>query len=233
MKFKPRDPKDLLKMTDFLFESNEDLLIALIGGLAAQEILSSRAVRRTSDIDIVTKDKETAEKLVGRLSNIGFQVHYNPDLDKYSVFNWDEGIHIDIYLGKVGTYEIDNKFWERVIQAEGSSIVYASPEDLISIKLYSYLASSRGKEKHLIDICCIILGREEIDTKYLAERFVFLSKILGFEPKYFLNLLKGIEEKKNILTQFTSKEKRMLKEEISYLTKNLEKQLYFIQPQKA
>lgn len=223
-KYNPPSIRTMLDMANFLFESNEDILMALIGGLAVQGLLSNRETRKTSDIDIVVKDKDCAEKLIERYKNSEYQTYYNQDLEKYSIYNWDKGIHIDVYPGKIGSYSFDKKFWNKIICPEGYSFCYASPEDLISIKLYAYITSSRGKNKHLIDIYTIILGKADIDVSYLAERIEYLGKILGVEPRYILEILsKG---KENIYSQFSSKEIRMLKEEISYLLERLEKNIY-------
>lgn len=213
---------ELLKLAEFLFESNEDLPLALIGGLAAQGIMANREVRKTSDIDIVAEKRHTAETLIERLSRTGeYKTYHNQELDKYSVYNWEEGIHIDIYPGKIGAYPIDENFWRRAQNLEGSSIRYASPEDLIAIKLYAYLTSSRGRIKHLVDIFSVLIGKYELDVSYFLDRLVYLGMILGCEPKFFLGVLR--ESNENVLTQFTSKERRILKEEIEYICRELEK----------
>ena len=98
-----KEPRELLNLARSLFESNEDLKLFLIGGLAAQNIYASMEVRKTSGIDILTT-REDAERLVGRMRNNGYGTFYNPDLGEYSVFKHDEGIHIDIYQGGIGGY---------------------------------------------------------------------------------------------------------------------------------
>ncbi|MEM5875626.1 MAG: nucleotidyltransferase family protein [Candidatus Aenigmatarchaeota archaeon] len=222
-KYNPPSIRTMLDMANFLFESNEDILMALIGGLAVQGLLSNRETRKTSDIDIVVKDKDCAEKLIERYKNSEYQTYYNQDLEKYSIYNWDKGIHIDVYPGKIDAYSFDHEFWNKIVCPEGYSFCHASPEDLIAVKLYAYITSKKGKEKHLIDIYTILLGKAEIDINYLARRVRELSNILGLEYKHILEIIK--EKKDNVIVQFKPKEIRMLQEEVSYLIKELEKYL--------
>lgn len=51
-------------------------------------------------------------------------------------------------------------------------IKVVSPEDLIGIKLYAYLTSDRGRNKHLIDIYSILIGKVEIDLDYLLDKVI-------------------------------------------------------------
>jgi len=220
-----KPPEELLNLANFLFESNEDLTMALIGGLPIQEIIADRRVRRTSDIDIMFDSRESATKFIERgKKNLNYDTFYNEKLDKYSVFNHEEGIHIDVYPGKLGEYKPDNNFWENKIQPEGYSLIMASPEDLIAIKLYSYLFSTQGKNKHLVDIYSIILGKYEIRVGYLIDRLGYLSKLLNIPTENLVSTLTDIKE--NTLAQFTSKEKRFLKEEMEYLKRELLKEVY-------
>jgi hypothetical protein len=204
---KPKDPKELLSLAKFLFEANEDLNLILVGGLAAQEIYSNREVRRTSDIDILTTRSE-AEELVKRMKNNGYDVFYNETLDKYSIQKHEEGIHVDVYPDKIGKYSINNI--ERVVEIDGIRV--ASAEDLIGIKLYAYLASDRGRNKHLIDIYSILIGKVEIDLDYLLDKVIpYVSKITDFSPRELI--VKICSKDEGVLGQFTSKEKRFIQEE--------------------
>lgn len=222
-KYNSPSMRKMLDIVNYLFENNGDILMSLIGSLSIQGFLSKCQTRWVSDIDIVVKDKNCAEKLIRRYEDSEYQTYYNQNLDKYAIYNWERGIHIDVYPGKIGRYSFDGKFWNRIICPEGYSFCYASPEDLISIKLYAYIDSSRGKYKHLIDIYTIILGKANIDVLYLAERIKYLGKVLGVEPKYILEILG--EEKENIYSLFRSREIRMLKEKISYILDRLKRML--------
>lgn len=214
MKFKPLSKDLLLSLTSSIFTENNDLSIALVGGLPIQGLIAPREVRKTSDIDIVAKNKNEAEMLVKRYGE-KYNTYYNSQLDKYSVYKWEEGIHMDVYPGKIGLYKFDDEFWKRRILFEKFFIFSASLEDLISLKLYSYIVASKGKEKHMIDIYSILLGKYEIDVFYLRRRLSDLSNILGFEPKYFVDLIK--EGEKKIFNQFSKKERNILSEKLSNL----------------
>jgi hypothetical protein len=204
---KPKDPEELLSLTKFLFEANEDLNLILVGGLAAQEIYSNREVRKTSDIDILTT-RRGAEELVERMKKNGYDVFYNETLDKYSIQKHEEGIHIDVYPDRIGKYSIKNI--KRVIEVDGIRV--ASAEDLIGIKLYAYLTSDRGRNKHLIDIYSILIGKLEIDLDYLLDKVIpYVSKITDISSKELIG--KMCSNSESVLSQFTSKEKRFIQEE--------------------
>jgi hypothetical protein len=204
---KPKDPEELLSLAKFLFEANEDLNLIIVGGLAAQEIYSNREVRRTSDIDILTTRSE-AEELVERMKKNGYDVFYNETLDKYSIQKHEEGIHIDVYPDKIGKYSIENI--RRVIEVD--RIKAASAEDLIGIKLYAYLTSYRGRNKHIIDIYSILIGKVEIDLDYLLDKVIpYVSKITDFSSRELIGKMCSSNE--GVLNQFTSKEKRFIQEE--------------------
>jgi len=202
-----REPDELLSLAQFLFESNEDLNLCLVGGLLAQEIYGARRVRKTSDIDILAP-REDAEKFVERMRKNGYETFYNPDLDKYSVFKHEEGIHIDVYPGRIGRYQLDHI--GRVVIKNGIPVV--SPEDLIGIKLYAYLTAERGRNKHLIDIYTILIGKEELDLDYLLEKVIpYVSTITGLtEWEILERMCRGNE---NVFCQFTPKERRFILEE--------------------
>jgi len=204
---KSREPEELLNLTQFLFESNEDLDLCLVGGLAVQEVYGARRVRKTSDIDILAPRKD-AEKFVERMRKNGYETFYNPDLDKYSIFKHEEGIHIDIYPGRIGRYELEHI--GRVLIKNG--IAVASPEDLIGIKLYAYLTAERGNNKHLIDIYTIIIGKEELELERLIrEALPYVSKITNVSEMEILErMCRGSE---NVFSQFTPKERRFIIEE--------------------
>jgi hypothetical protein len=204
---KPKNPEELLNLTKFLFEANEDLKLILVGGLAAQEIYSNREVRRTSDIDILTTRSE-AEELVERMKKNGYDVFYNETLDKYSIQKHEEGIHIDVYPDRIGKYSIENI--GRTIEVDGIRV--ASAEDLIGIKLYAYLTSDRGRNKHLIDIYSILIGKVEIDLDYLLDKVIpYVSKITDISSRELIE--KMCSNNESVLSQFTSKEKRFIQEE--------------------
>jgi hypothetical protein len=201
---KIKEPEELLNLTHSLFESNEDLYLVLIGGLAAQEIYGNREVRPTSDIDILAS-REDAEEFVRRMGESGYETFYNERLDKYSVFKHEEGIHIDVYPGKVGKYSLERK---RVLDINGLRVL--SPEDLIGVKLYAWLISEKGNKKHLIDIYTIIIGKYEINLDYFLKEIIpYVSKITGLSEKGIIERM--YDEK--VLDQFSSKEIRFIKEE--------------------
>ena len=161
-------------MAKFLFEANEDLNLIIVGGLAAQEIYSNRKVRGTSDIDILTT-RSDAEELVERMKKNGYDVFYNETLDKYSIQKHEEGIHIDVYPDRIGKI-FDWEYWK--------SDRGRWDEDLIGIKLYAYLNSDRGRNKHLIDIYSILIGKVEIDLDYLLDKVIpYVSKITDISSK--------------------------------------------------
>jgi len=202
-----KNPEELLNLTKFLFEANEDLKLILVGGLAAQEIYSNREVRRTSDIDILTT-RSDAEELVERMKKNGYDVFYNETLDKYSIQKHEEGIHIDVYPDRIGKYLIENI--GRVIELDGIRV--ASAEDLIGIKLYAYLTSDRGRNKHIIDIYSILIGKLEIDLDYLLDKVIpYVSKITDISSGRLIE--KMCSNNESVLRQFTSKEKRFIQEE--------------------
>jgi hypothetical protein len=202
-----KEPQELLNLAKSLFEANEDLNLILLGGLAAQKIYANREVRKTSDIDILAS-REHAEKFVKRMKENGYETFYNTTLDKYSAFKHEEGIHIDIYPGKIGKYSIENI--KRVLDREGIRVV--SPEDLIGIKLYSYLTAKTGRNKHLIDIYSIIIGKPELDLSYFFERVIpYVSKITEVSEKEIIEIM--CNGNGGVLKQFTPKERRFIKEE--------------------
>jgi hypothetical protein len=204
---KPKNPEELLSLARFLFEANEDLNLMLVGGLAAQEIYSNREVRKTSDIDILTTRRE-AEEVVERMKKNGYDVFYNETLDKYSIQKHEEGIHIDVYPDRIGEYSIKNI--GRVMEIDGIRV--ASAEDLIGIKLYAYLTSDRGRNKHIIDIYSILIGKVEIDLDYLLDKVIpYVSKITDFSPRELIE--KMCSNNESVLNQFTSKERRFIQEE--------------------
>jgi len=201
-----REPEELLNLARFLFESNEDLDLCLIGGLAAQEIYGARRVKKTSDIDILASRKD-AEKFVERMRKNGYETFYNPDLDKYSAFKHEEGIHIDVYPGRIGKYELE--CIKGVLTKNG--IPVASPEDLIGIKLYAYLTTERGRNKHLIDIYTIIIGKEELDLERLVKEVIpYVSKITQVSE---MEILERMCRGSGNAFQFTPKERRFILEE--------------------
>ena len=202
-----KEPEELLNLVHSLFESNEDLDLVLVGGLAAQGVYNAcdRWVRRTSDIDILARSREDAEELVRRMKESGYETFYNERLDKYSVFKHEEGIHIDIYPGKIGKYSLEGR---RVLDINGLRVL--SPEDLIGVKIYAYLTAERGNKKHLIDIYTIIIGKYEIDLDYLLEEVIpYVSKITGLSKK---EIIKRMYDEK-ALDQFRPKERRFIREE--------------------
>jgi hypothetical protein len=203
----PKEPEELLNIAKSLFEANEDLNLVLVGGLAAQKIYANREVRKTSDIDILAP-REDAEKFVERMKENGYETFYNTGLDKYSVFRHKEGIHIDVYPGKIGKYSIENI--KKVLDINGIRVV--SPEDLVGIKLYAYLTSEMGKKKHLVDIYSILIGKPELDLSYFLERVVpYVSKITEVSEKEIIEAMCNGSE--GVLKQFSPKERRFIKEE--------------------
>ena len=204
---KSKSPEELLNLAKFLFEANEDLNLILIGGLAVQKIYSNREIRKTSDIDILTTRRD-AEELVERMKKNGYDVFYNDTLDKYSIQKHEEGIHIDVYPDRIGKYSVKNI--GRVIEKEGMQV--ASAEDLIGIKLYAYVVSDRGKNKHIVDIYSILIGKVDIDLDYLLDRAIpYVSKITDIGSKELIE--KMCSNNEGALSQFTSKEKRFIQEE--------------------
>jgi Fe-S cluster biosynthesis and repair protein YggX len=137
-----------------------------------------------------------------------YETFYNATLDKYSAFKHEEGVHIDIYPGKIGKYSIENI--KRVLDREGIRVV--SPEDLIGIKLYTFLTAEMGKNKHLVDIYSILIGRFELDLNYLLKKVIpYVSKITEVSEEEIIEIIcKGNE---GVLKQFTPKERRFIKEE--------------------
>jgi hypothetical protein len=202
-----KEPQELLNLSKSLFEANEDLHLILVGGLAAQKIYANREVRKTSDIDILAP-REDAEKFVERMKENGYETFYNTTLDKYSVFKHEEEIHIDIYPGKIGKYSIENI--KKVVDREGIRVV--SPEDLIGIKLYAFLTTEMGKNKHLVDIYSILIGKPELDLNYLLKKVIpYASKITEVSEKEIIEIM--CDGSEGVLKQFTPKERRFIKEE--------------------
>ena len=204
---KMKEPEELLNLAHSLFESNEDLSLVLIGGLAAQEVYNDRyrRVRKTSDIDILAESRDDAEEFVRRMKESSYETFYNEGLDKYSVFKHEEGIHIDIYPGKIGKYSLKGR---RVLDVNGLRVL--SPEDLIGVKLYAWLTSEKGNKKHLIDIYTIIIGKYEIDLDYLLKKVIpYVSKITGLSEKEIIERMYD----ERVLEQFKPKEIRFIEEE--------------------
>lgn len=220
-----KEPEELLNLARSLFEANEDLRLILVGGLAAQKIYANREVRKTSDIDILAP-REDAEKFVERMKENGYETFYNTTLDKYSAFKHEEGIHIDIYPGKIGKYSIENI--KKVVNRDEIRVV--SPEDLIGIKIYAYLTTEMGKNKHLVDIYSILIGRPELDLNYLLKKVIpYVSKITEVSEKEIIEIMCNGSE--GVLKQFTPKERRFIKEECDRIL-NMFKQMkgYYSNP---
>jgi len=220
-----KEPEELLNLAKSLFEANEDLHLILAGGLAAQKIYANREVRKTSDIDILAP-REDAEKFVERMKENGYETFYNTTLDKYSAFKHEEGIHIDIYPGKIGKYSIENI--KKVVNRDEIRVV--SPEDLIGIKIYAYLTTEMGKNKHLVDIYSILIGRPELDLNYLLKKVIpYVSKITEVSEKEIIEIMCNGSE--GVLKQFTPKERRFIKEECDRIL-NMFKQMkgYYSNP---
>jgi len=213
---KVKEPEELLNFAHSLFESNEDLGLVLIGGLAAQEIYSgNRRIRKTTDIDILAEGREDAEDLVKRMKENGYETFYNEGWDKYSVFRHEEGIHIDIYPGKIGKYSFERR---RVLDINGLRVL--SPEDLIGTKLYAWLVSEKGNKKHLIDIYTIIIGKYEINLDHLLKEVVpYVSEITGLSEKEII----GRMYDERVLEQYSSKEIRFIKEEYKRIVDHFNK----------
>lgn len=207
MKFEPKSEEELINLVKSLFEANEDLQIALVGGLAIS-VYSNRRIRNTSDIDIVLESKERSEIMVRRGKINGYNTYYNPDLNKYSIFKHEEGIHIDIYPGEIGGYLIDRIFWEKCREID--SLRVASPEDLIAMKYYAYINSK--KPKHLIDIYSIIISVDDLNIEYLKFR---LEKI-GNPLEIFNSLIYN-----KIIDQFNSREKKKLEKRLYEIKEKL------------
>ena len=211
----PEYVETLKGIAHYLMEANEDLDLALIGGLTAQEFYSSRRVRVTSDIDIASMD----ERIVERLRENNYSVYYNENLKKYSARNFNPPVHIDIYPRSLGVYSWDELFWERRVKLDNWDVYLASPEDMLAIKLYAWLISDRGKGKHLIDFYTITIGPMEVQTNYFANRIKKLSKELG---KNYHGLVESIPvEDEGVLNQFSSKERRFIKNEMKRLKESL------------
>jgi len=206
--------EELKEAADSIMEAYEDLHLALIGGLAAQEFYSQRRVRLTSDIDLASID----ERIVKRLKKDGYSIFYNDTLKKYSAR--DTKIHIDIYPRFLGRYQWDKLFWRERVKPNGWNIYLASPEDMLAIKLYAWLTSERGRTKHLIDYYTILVGPEEIRLSYFENRLKKLSKEIGVN---FDHLLKSLPLENSALAQFNSKEKRFIKSEMERIKKELSK----------
>jgi len=97
-----------------------------------------------------------------------------------------------------------------VLDKEGIRVV--SPEDLIGIKLYAYLTAEMGKNKHLVDIYSILIGRPELDLNYLLKKVIpYVSKITEVSEKEIIEIMCNGSE--GVLKQFTPKERRFIKEE--------------------
>jgi len=201
-------PRDLLNLAKSLFETNEELPLILGGGLAAQEVYASRRIRPTSDIDVFTLSRNDAREFVRRMGENGYEVFYNPTLDKYSVFKHEKGIHIDVYPEKVGIYSLSGV---RVLERRGIRVV--SPEDLIGIKIYAYLLAEKGRLKHLVDIYAILIGKEELSIEYLLEKVLpYVSKVTYTSVKEILERISP-QKNENALQQFMRKERRFINEE--------------------
>jgi hypothetical protein len=220
-----KEPQELLNLAKSLFEANEDLRLILVGGLTAQKIYANREIRKTSDIDILAP-REDAEKFVERMKENGYETFYNTTLDKYSAFKHEEGIHIDIYPGKIGKYSIENI--KKVVNRDEIRVV--SPEDLMGIKLYAYLTAEMGKNKHLVDIYSVLIGRPELDLNYLLKKVIpYVSKITEVSEKEIIEIMCNGSE--GVLKQFTPKERRFIKEECDRIL-NMFKQMkgYYTNP---
>jgi len=219
MKFEVRRTAEYVEIlkneADSLFEANEDLDLALIGGLPSQEFYSNRRKRITSDIDIASRD----DKIVRRLKENEYKIFYNDSLKKYSARRCDPPIHIDIYPRSLGVYKWDEEFFERRVQPEGWSLLISSVEDLLALKMLAYLASGMGKRKHLIDIYSIIIGPYEIDLKFLKNRVKKLSRETHIP---YPNLIESaLKEDEKALQQFSPKERRFIVSEIKRIKQEL------------
>jgi len=198
-------PEELANLFWSISEAFEDLPFYLVGGLAAQEFYSRRRVREVSDIDILTRSREDAEEFLRRMKSHGWDVFYNESLDKYTTFKHNIGIYIDVYPGKIGKYPIEKI--ERFVEIYDMVIV--SPEDLIGIKLYSYLDADRGNNKHIIDVYTILIGKVEIDLDYLLNRVIpTVSEITDLSIKEIIETMCNPSE--SILSKFRFKERRFI-----------------------
>lgn len=207
----------LLYEADSLFEENEDLCLALIGGLAVQEFYSTNRKRKSSDIDITSLD----ERIVERLAEREYELYKNEVLDKYSAKNYEKQIHIDIYTGKVNLFDLDKTFFDNRVEPEGYNLQLASPEDITTMKTIPILTADRGKGKHYIDIYCMVLNSDiDFDLEYLAKRIKtkILPKITVDYPYVVTKITKPSTK---ILEQFSKKERRFLESELNIIEQEL------------
>jgi hypothetical protein len=202
------EPSEMLNFVKHLFEANEDLNLILIGGLAAQEIYGNRMVRKSSDIDLLANEKD-AKKFVKRMKKNGYEIFYNEDLHKYSIYNKKKEIHIDVYPDKIGKYSI--KRLNGSTNIGGIKVIL--PEDLIGIKIYSYFDAKKGNDKHLIDIYTILIGNKELELDYFFKKVLpYVSHLTKVKEEEILEEL--YNGNKGAFNQFTLKEKRFIKGEM-------------------
>ncbi|MCX8191071.1 MAG: nucleotidyltransferase family protein [Candidatus Aenigmarchaeota archaeon] len=230
MKNTTRNSKKLLELASDLFENCRNVEMCVIGGLAAQELLTKKSKRETSDLDLVAKNEKDAEEVVKYLRDMGYKVSKNEKLAKYSATKDEEKMHVDIYIGRIGEYVFDEKTWEnvKIIEDSYGKFRVISTEDLIAIKMYAYLSScleSKKGDKHLIDIYTLLThGRYEVNYEYLAERIEYLSRILSLNPREILNTLVSV--KKSLMEQFSNVEEKRLNNTLRGMKEKIEGYLY-------
>ncbi len=207
----------LVSEADSFFEENEDLNLALIGGLAVQEFYSAKRKRVTSDIDISSLDDE----IVKRFEEKGYKIYKNGILNKYSARDYENQIHIDIYTSRISYFEIDELIFEKSVEPEGYSLKLASPEDITTMKILSILTTEKGRSKHKIDIYSMILNSDiYFDWEYLAKRIK--TKILPHIPANYHSIINEItKSSKGVMDQFSKKERRFLESELNRLKNKL------------
>lgn len=132
--------------------------------------------RFTNDIDVVVLlEGSTASRLVDEFSSDDYYLSREAALDavtnrsQFNLIHPSSGLKVDFMVAEESAFNRSRFARARKVRAkEGLDVEFASPEDVILMKLEYY---RRGKsEKHLRDIAGVLaVSGDDLDREYIAE----------------------------------------------------------------
>lgn len=164
---------------------DQDELLALVAGILERLeipylVTGSIATvlygepRFTNDLDVVVQlDRENALRLVAAFPEGEFYVSTESCLralergTQFNVIHPRSGLKVDFMVASMNAFD-ERRFerGRRIPTRPESSAVFASPEDVILMKLVYY--RDGGSDKHLRDIAGVLRITSEVDRSYVA-----------------------------------------------------------------
>jgi len=153
----------LLKLIARAFDSH-NVPYMLIGG---QAVLLYGEARLTADVDVTLGmgpgDLETVSKAV-RAAGLDVLIESPEDFVRQNLVlpcqQPSSGIRVDLIFS-LTPFERQAVDRARVVTLDGTPVRYATPEDLIILKVIA------GRPRDLDDVCSILLKQPQVDYKYV------------------------------------------------------------------